>query len=289
MNNFYEKLNLQLFGEGGASGGDGADAGSNNSAAEDTSKVIYGKQGDAGPDPDTETVDKRSDFEKLIKGEYKDQFNERVERMIKGRLADDRKSQAAKQQPLTNLLAQKYGVDPKGENLYEDLMKAVEDDRSFWERGAMERGLTVDQYKQMQRLEMENAEFRQLAEQKERDNHVNQLMEEAEALKEIYPGFDFDIEMENPDLMALLRVNVPLRTAFEVIHKDEIMEGAMRFTAQTVQQKTINDIKSRGLRPSENGTRSASSATYKQSVADLNNADIDEIIKRVGKGEKISF
>lgn len=288
MNKFYKKLNLQLFGEGGASGADGAAAGPNDSAAVDTSNVIYGKQGNAGP-TDTETADKRADFEKLIKGDYKDQFNERVERMIKGRLADDRKSQAAKQQPLTNLLAQKYGVDPKGENLYEELMKAVEDDRSFWERGAMERGLTVDQYKQMQRLEMENAEFRELAEQKERDNHVNQLMEEAEMLKELYPGFDFDIEMENPDLMALLRVNVPLKTAFEVIHKDEIMEGAMRYTAQTVQQKTINDIRSRGLRPSENGTRSASSATYKQSVADLNNSDIDEIIKRVSKGEKISF
>ena len=289
MDNITEMLNLQMFGEGGASGADGTATGSENSATEDTSKVIYGKQSDAGSDPNTETVDKRSDFEKLIKGEYKDQFNERVERMIKGRLADDRKSQAAKQQPLTNLLAQKYGVDPKGENLYEDLIRAVEDDRSFWERGAMERGLTVDQYKQMQRLEMENAEFRELAEQKERENHVNQLMEEAEQLKEMYPGFDFDLEMENPDLMALLRVNVPLKTAFEVIHKDEIMEGAMRYTAQTVQQKTINDIKSRGLRPSENGTRSTSSATYKQSVADLNNHDIDEIIKRVSKGEKISF
>lgn len=289
MDKFYLKLDLQMFGEGGASGDGGPAAGDANGSSDTGSleNVVYGKQADDRPEQNTES--KRAAFENLIKTEYKKEFNERAERMIKSRLADDRKTQAAKQQPLTNLLAQKYGVDVKSETLTDDLMRAIEEDRSFWERGAMERGLTVDQYKQMQRLEMENAEFRELAEQKQRENHVNQLMEEAEALKEVYPGFDFDAEMENPDLMALLRVNIPLRTAFEVIHKDEIMEGAMRYTAQTVQAKTINDIKSRGLRPSENGTRSAASATYKQNVADLTNADIDEILRRVSKGEKISF
>lgn len=278
------KLNLYMF-DGDSASGDSAPAAGETASLEN---VKYGKQNDDSASENTET-DKRAAFEALIKGEYKKEFSERTERMIKGRLAEDRKSQAAKQQPLTNLLAQKYGIDVRSESLTDDLVKAIEEDRTFWERGAMERGLTVDQYKQMQRLEMENAEFREMAEEKSRQEHVNQLMEEADALKEIYPGFDFDVEMENPDLMALLKVNVPLRTAFEVIHKDEIMSDAMRYTAATIQAKTVNDIRARGMRPSENGTHSSSSATYKRNVSDLNNNDIDEIIKRVAKGEKISF
>lgn len=286
------KLNLHLFdGEGAAMGeGTGDPSQSNDSeVVDDKSKVIYGKQNDTDSEIEQPEVDRRADFEKLIKGEYKKEFNERAERIVKSRLDAERKSQAQKQQPLMELLANKYGVDAKSESLSEDLYKAIEDDRSFWERGAMERGLSVDQYKQMQKLEMENAQFKELAEAQQRTEQVNQIMEEAEALKEIYPGFDLDIEMENPDLMDLLRVNIPLRTAFEVIHKDEIMEGAMRYTAQTIQQKTINDIRSRGLRPSENGTKSAASATYKQTVADLTNEDMDEIIRRVQRGEKIRF
>lgn len=275
-------------GEGGATG-EGSGVADQSNEVVDTSKVVYGKQSDTDSDIEQPEVDRKADFEKLIKGEYKKEFNDRAERIVKSRLEAERKSVASKNAPLMELLAQKYGVDSKSETLSDDLVKAIEDDRSFWERGAMERGLSVDQYKQMQKLEMENAQFRELAEAQQRTEQVNKIMEEAEALRDIYPGFDLDIEMENPDLIDLLKVNIPLKTAFEVIHKDEIMEGAMRYTAQTIQQKTINDIRSRGLRPSENGTRSTASATYKQSVNDLTNDDIDEIIKRVQKGERISF
>ena len=153
----------------------------------------------------------------------------------------------------------------------------------------MERGLTVEQYKQMQRLEAENEQFREMARKQENDEKVNRLMEEAENLKEIYPDFDFETEMDNEELIRLLDVNVPLRTAYEIIHHDEIMEGAMRYTAQVIRAKTVNDIKSRGLRPAENGTSSVASATYKQNVADFTDKDIEEIYKRVGRGEKIAL
>lgn len=285
LKNNLTELNLHLFdGDGGASGDGAPGAGEQGSLA----GVIYGKQDDASENTNTVT-DRRQEFDKLTKGEWKKEFNDRVNSIVKSRLADDRKSQSAKQQPLFDLLAQKYGVDAKSETVMDDLMSAIQEDRSFWERGAMERGLTVDQYKQMQKLEQENAEFRAMAEQQHNQERVNALMEEADALKEVYPDFDFDQEMENPDLMALLRNNIPLRTAFEVIHKDEIMEGAMRYTAQVIQQKTVNNIKARGLRPSENGSKSAASATYKQNVADLTGEDIDEIMRRVSKGEKIRF
>lgn len=276
------KLNLQLFDGEGASGGEGSDAGN-----ESLEGVIYGKQDNNGQ---TEAKpDRRAEFDKLTKGEWKKEFNDRVNTIVKSRLADEKKSQAAKNQPLMQLLSQKYGGDPNSETYMDDIMKAIQEDNSFWERGAMERGLTVEQYKQMQRLEAENAEFRALAEKQENAEKAGRLIEEGEALKQIYPSFDIEAEMENPDMIALLQSNVPLRTAFEVIHHDEILGGAMQYTAQMIQQKTINNIRSRGLRPAENGTKTAASATYKQNVSDLTNADIDEIMKRVSKGERIVF
>lgn len=53
--------------------------------------------------------------------------------------------------------------------------------------------------------------------------------------------------------MGLLRSGVDARTAYEVVHKDEIIGGAMQYTAQRVQEKVVNDIRARGMRPPENG------------------------------------
>lgn len=290
--NHLTKLNLQLFGEGGGDGGEGS-ADSTQGASESLDGVIYGKE-EAEEASDEQnaaekTQNKRAEFDALTKGEYKKEFNDRVETLIKARLADERKSAAKKQEPLNQLLCMKYGVDPKSENLSKELLAAIENDNSIWEQEAMERGLTVEQFKHVRALEQQNAEFQRLAEQQQNEEKINAMVQDAEELKQIYPGFDLDVEMENPDFVDLIAANIPVRTAFEVLHKDEIMEGAMRYTANIIQQKTVNDIRARGTRPKENGMSAAASATYKRSVADLSDADVDEVAARVLRGERISF
>ena len=74
-----------------------------------------------------------------------------------------------------------------------------------------------------------------------------------------------------------------------MLHRDEIMTGVMRHTAHTVQQKTVEDIKARGLRPTENGMTPHSSAILKTNVQDLTKEDMAEINRRVARGEKIAF
>ena len=290
--NHLTKLNLQLFGEGGGDGGEES-ADSAQGASESLDGVIYGKE-EAEEASDEQnaaekTQNKRAEFDALTKGEYKKEFNDRVETLIKARLADERKSAAKKQEPLNQLLCMKYGVDPKSENLSKELLAAIENDNSIWEQEAMERGLTVEQFKHVRALEQQNAEFQRLAEQQQNEEKINAMVQDAEELKQIYPGFDLDVEMENPDFVDLIAANIPVRTAFEVLHKDEIMEGAMRYTANIIQQKTVNDIRARGTRPKENGMSAAASATYKRSVADLSDADVDEVAARVLRGERISF
>jgi hypothetical protein len=95
--------------------------------------------------------------------------------------------------------------------------------------------------------------------------------------------------MKNPKFVQLLRSNVDVRTAYEVLHKDEIIPAAMQFTAKTVEQKIANNIASGSRRPTENGMSSQSAATVKDDVTRLTKADRDEIICRVQRGEKIVF
>jgi hypothetical protein len=114
-------------------------------------------------------------------------------------------------------------------------------------------------------------------------------MEQAESTKAIYPSFDLRAEMQNPRFADLLRSNVDVRTAYEVIHKDEIIPAAMHFTAKQVEQKLTNKIIANGARPAENGNSSQSASVVKSDVSQLSKADRQEIIRRVQRGEKIRF
>ena len=95
--------------------------------------------------------------------------------------------------------------------------------------------------------------------------------------------------MNDPEFVKLLRSNVDVRTAYEVLHKDEIIPAAMQFTAKTVESKLAKKIAAGGQRPSENGTGSGSPAMVKSDVSQLSKADRQEIIRRVQRGEKIRF
>jgi hypothetical protein len=49
--------------------------------------------------------------------------------------------------------------------------------------------------------------------------------------------FDLRTELANPAFENLIKNNVNIQTAYEVIHKDEIITGAMAATAKQVEQK----------------------------------------------------
>ena len=113
--------------------------------------------------------------------------------------------------------------------------------------------------------------------------------EQAQQTKSVYPSFDMDAEMQNPQFVALLRSNVDVRTAFEVLHKDEIIPAAMQYTAQQTKSKIAKSIASGSNRPAENGISSQSAARVKSDVTQLSKADREEIYRRAARGEKITF
>ena len=304
-------LNLQLFGEGagaGAGAGDGGTAegqGVTGAAALPQTKgeknnplasVKYGIQEEApAAKVHTETVaqpDRNAEFEKLIKGEYKDLYDAKMQDTIQKRLKGTKETvdKFNALTPTLELLAKKYGVDAGD---IDALGKAIEEDDSYYEQEALDKGMTVQQLKEIKKMERENAELKAQMEEAQRQENGKKLyaqwMQQAEKAKQVYPSFDIRAEMNNPKFVDLLRSNIDVRTAYEVLHKDEIIPAAMQFTAQAVESKLAKKIASNGARPSENGMSSQSAAVVKSDVSQLSKADRAEIIRRVQRGEKIRF
>ena len=304
---FPKHLNLQLFAEGG-DGGTGATgatgetasaAGMQNKGAKSNplANVQYGvldASGNESPAAEgTEpTVDRNAKFEALIKGEYKDLYDQRMQDTIQRRLKGTKETVDKYNEltPTLEMLAKKYGVDASD---IQALNKAIQEDDSYYEEEALEKGISVQQLKEIRRMERENATLKKQIEAAQRHENGKKLyaawMQQAEEAKKVYPGFDLKTEMDNPKFVDLLRSNIDVRTAYEVLHKDEIIPAAMQFTAQAVESKLAKKIASNGARPTENGMSSQGAAVVKSDVSQLSKADRAEIIRRVQRGEKIRF
>ena len=293
-------FNIQLFAEGGgaAAGGEGAAAAAPVAAPQQPgvnsnplADVQYGKQESAPAAGEKGSAEERnSRFEELIKGEFKDLYDARVQNTIRERLKGN---EATVQKynalaPVLDLLAGKYGVE--ADNI-EALSKAIEEDETFYEDEALEKGLTVQQVKEIRKMQRENAALKAQVEERSRTENADATyaawMQQAEALKQVYPSFDFATEAQNEQFRRLLQSGIPLQTAFEVIHKDEIIPAAMQYTAKQVEAKVANNVRAGQKRPAEGAAGGRSAVQVKSDPSKFTKADMDEIARRVARGERI--
>ena len=314
FNTYIPVIHLQLFAEGGAAAGGAGDGGTaqgqgvtaaaalpqtKGAKSNPLANVKYGIQAEeaAAPAAEVQTkseapLDRNAEFDKLIKGEYKDIYQARMQDTIQKRLKGTKETvdKFNALTPTLELLGRKYGVDATD---VEALAKAVEADDSYLEEEAMAMGMTVKQLKDFRKMERENADLRrQMQAQQSQQRAAQQYstwMQQAEATKQVYPSFDLEAEMQNPQFVSLLRSNVDAKTAYEVIHKDEIIPAAMQFAAQTMEKNLTNKIIANGNRPAENGMSSQSASLTKSDVSQLTREDRREIARRVARGEKIRF
>jgi len=318
---YLNKLNLQMFAEGGAgtagaSAGPGGEAAGNDTGASEMvnktrrgkgnplSDVVYGKQpdqegqsfiaDDTQEDTSTPTKKKSQSFEELIKGDYKEEFDQRMQQVINKRFKETKglQEQLSSYDPIMNMLAEKYGVDAKDPKA---LAKALEDDASFYEQEALEKGLTVEQLKENKRLQRENEQFRRAQEEAERRANSERIYSEwtkqAEELQAKYglENFSLEEECQNPDFTKLLSHGISVESAYKAIHMDDMIGGAMAKTASTVREQMANSISSRQSRPPENGVSSTNSQVYKTDVNAWSKADREEVRRRVLRGETINL
>lgn len=298
---------LQLFAEGGPAGGAaaGTDAGGTgvNAPAAGVQTGVNDHQQTGNPATDgapaaevqnqTEqtAVDLNAEFETLIKGKYKDQYNARVKDTVQKRLkATNEMAEKYKAlTPMFEILAQRYGVDVTD---IDGLNAAVQEDDYFYEDEAFERNMSVKQLKEIKKMEREIATLRrdraETKRQEEGQRIYNTWMQQAEAAKLKFPNLDLAIEIQNPEFMNLLRANVGVEAAYQVIHQDDIIAGAMQAAARTAAQKTANSVAANAARPNENGTGQGA-ATVKPDVSKMTKAQRQDYIRRAARGETITF
>lgn len=321
------KVDLQLFNDGGAAGaeGTGAEATENAPKAEvkksgssrhksgEFDNVVFGKQestpseeatsleaGDTNPTGAGETQtpeDRRKAFNDLINGEYKDLYQENFQQVFDRRFKQVKgmESDLAAHKEVTDMLASRYGVDS-----IDEIKTALQEDTEYWESVAEERGMTVEQYHAMERLERENKEFRAFREQQaqqqaQQQAHQQALQQvdawhkEAESVQKLYPNFNFKTEVQNPAFIQMLKSGVGVEHAYKVLHLDEITNDAARVAAQTADARAQAIIKQKASRPNENGTSSKSAVIVKNDVSKLTRKERAEIARRVARGEQIIF
>lgn len=258
MENLHSALSLQLFAEAAGN--------------MDVSAPVVGAQGvkqeaDTAQLPQSVAGDPDAEFEQLIRGQYKDQYNARVQDIVRKRLKGQQQTleQYRALEPSLELLAQKYGVEAKDPKA---LAQAI------------------------QAQEQPHREGEALQEQERRANarrQYEQWMWQAQQAKEQYPMLELTQEVKNPRFMELISSGVSVADAYLVAHRDEIIPAAMHYTAKAVEEKLANRIAANGLRPSESAIATHGTALVADQVAHMSRAQRQDIIRRVQRGEIIKF
>ncbi len=253
------RMDLRLFDEGAGAGTGGA--GSTTGAAEGAGEAGAGGERDFN-----------AEFEEMIKGDYKDAYNQRMQRAVQDRLKGSKQTEARLKtaEGLLALVGERYNLDGKD---FEALQKALEGDRKYLEEEALEKGMTVEQLAEFKRMERENKAFQeQLRQAQERQAFEQKLAgwnAEAEQLKDTYPELDLVQEFKNPQFVRMLDNGVDMRTAYQAVHFDELMGGALQHTAAQTEKKVLDSIRARGARPNENGAKGSGAAREKIDVNKL--------------------
>ena len=255
--------------------------------------VQYGKQPNTTQQEQAQQqTSQKASFDDMIKGEYKQDFEKRVQSIVadrlKGRDADRQK--AEQMQPILAALAQKYGKEASDLN---GIAQAVQGDNSLFEDEANRMGVPVDVFRNMKTLEAENqrmkAEQQRSAEERALNDHFRKLATQAEEMKQAFPGFDLQTELQNPLFMKWTspQYGMSVKDAYFAIHHDEIQKATMQYAGQRATQQIAASVQAGARRPQENGSQGVGAAMIKTDPSTWSKADRAEVRRRARNGEDV--
>ena len=245
-------LDLQLFSS------EGAETANGETGAE---SAVAGQNG-------AEEVNAETEFSELINGKFKEQFTKKTQAIIDKRFKQTKELEDYKQKvsPAVEKLMEKYGISSGEED---KLMSFLDGEKSEIRKNTPDNHIS----------RRENLRGR-----------ISSWLQESKELKESFPDFDLRKEIrENKLFSQLLIGGAPLRAAYETVHKDEILSGAMAYTAGKVREQVVKGIEAKGRRPVENGVSSESAVVTSVDVNSLTSQDILKILKQVENGASIKF
>ena len=197
-------------------------------------------------------------FDELIKGEYKQDYDKRVQDAI-GRRFKAQNAEMDAIRPIIAALQQRYNI-ADGDDLPKQILQAIEKDRGHIRQYAEDHGYTEEQAEQMMKVERDAKLYQDLVRRQQtevnRQQELQRLQQQAEAVRAKYPTFDIPTEQQNPRFMEMLRRGVDMMTAYEVVHQDDIINQAV----QDAERKFNDKVRAKQARPDENGAGAASAA-----------------------------
>lgn len=286
---------LQLFAEESTQG---TAPGESTSAAE-----AAVQQTDTGNTPATEggekTVSPDEEFEALINGQYKEQFQKRTQGIINKRFGQMKnlEAQVEKNKAINEAIAAKYQLDPTD---IDALSKAVSEDNSLIEEAAYAENLTVEQYKEKlagQRAQRELAEYKQreqeAAQQEQRRALAQAIDTEAAGIREKYSDESFNFWNEynqNPQFKGMIDARVPMETAYRVINQDKIIASAQKAVVSQTQKAVTDNIMANGMRPVEGGVKAQPPVSARVDVNSVKTPeDIQKYYELARQGHDVTF
>ena len=268
--------------------------------AEENQNEAEGKDGEEKGEGKTKSPEeRRKAFGELLRGEYADLTEELMQNAVTE--ATRRLEASPAMKGLMQALQEKYGTDANDLVALTEAVRngAVKDD-AYYEKLAMEKGVSTRTARELDKLESQNkhlTEQQQMIQQMEcqrvQQARIAELQagwdREAEQLKAQYPDFNMAEVLANPEVEKMMRSGVSMTNAYRSAYFDHILKQQQAATARQVEQGVVNRMQQRNARPGENGTRPGGAVQTKIDVSHMSRKEMEEMEKRVMRGEVITL
>ena len=259
-----------------------------------------GKDGEEKGEGKTKSPEeRRKAFGELLRGEYADLTEELMQNAVTE--ATRRLEASPAMKGLMQALQEKYGTDANDLVALTEAVRngAVKDD-AYYEKLAMEKGVSTRTARELDKLESQNKQLteqqqmiRQMERQREQQARIAELQagwdREAEQLKAQYPDFNMAEVLANPEVEKMMRSGVSMTNAYRSAYFDHILKQLQAATARQVEQGVVNRMQQRNARPGENGTRPGGAVQTKIDVSHMSRKEMEEMEKRAMRGEVITL
>lgn len=290
------RFNLQLFAEGGAGNGGAGSTGTGATgvtpqAAAAGSGVNGAAAGHQGNQPQVQQ-DSAAAWQEA-KSKYKAQYDADVQQIVRSRLKDAANHQQTLQtlQPMLNAMATQMGVKAGD---YQAMVDKYMDRDELYEAEAIETGRDVETVKEMHKLRSERDTYKQqveqTAQQQQFQQHLDQVMQQAAALQQRYPGFDINAAMQDERFVRLTAPGsgLTVEQAWAALHHDEMQAYAMQAAAQQSQRIAAGNVQANMARPRENAGRvSGPQAAMTPDFSNLTMKQINEYSRQARMGRQV--
>lgn len=316
-------MDLQMFAEGGDGSGAGetsqsagADSSPSRGALGRTENAALDEQGSTDPKAEGDgsengegeageeakkpsPAERRRAFGQMMSGEYKDLADEMMQNAVQ--IAAQNLEASPEMRGLLEAIAEKYGTDATDLTALTDAIRnGVVKDDAYFERIAMEKGISVRTAREMDKLETQNKRLtaqQQAAQQMQKAAaeraRIAQIQArwdaEADALQAKYPDFDRGEVLANPEVEKMMRAGCSMEAAYRAAYFDRLMAQQTAATAQQTEQGVLNRVQQRASRPAENGTRPGGAVQTHLDVEHMSRKDREALERRVLRGEIITL